>query len=63
MRRNDLVIGRVPYYFSRLPYPVGKSSTIDDSFGVLWLCGSVVSYSISISIRVLDHSRTFYRNS
>ena len=51
------------YAFSRLPYPVGKSSTIDESF-LRWFCGSsVVSYSISISIRVLDHSRTFYRNS
>ena len=51
------------FLFSRLPYPVGKSSTIDESF-LWWFCGSsVVSYSISISIRVLDHSRTFYRNS
>ena len=48
--------------FSKLPYPVGKSSTIDEFF-LRWFCGSVVSYSISISIRVLDHSRTFYRNS
>ena len=30
---------------------------------VLWFCGSVVSYSISIPIRVLEYSRTFYRNS
>jgi hypothetical protein len=61
-RAKATVVKRDDDSFSRLPYPVGKSSTIDECI-LRWFCGSVVSYSISISIRVLEHSRTFYRNS
>ena len=54
--------------FSRLPYPVGKSSTIDDcitpqSFLNPSFCGFLLYLNFNQWIRVLEHSRTFYRNS
>ena len=53
--------------FSRHPYPVGKSSTIDGCI-TLWFCGFLLYLNLSLErfgwrIRILEQSRTFYSNS